>query len=165
MIRSPNKIVKFSVTRKKMPNYTPDKSDRKIIKFFSETILEHFSMSEDLAKAIGTVVVQALTENAKDNDSGDMFGGGDDFGFGDDMGGDSGDDFGLDLDFDESELPESSRDAGRVQEAEGPKAAPDLSEDFAELKRTVNNHSVTFADTYRDKRKDFFSYSAKSFLL
>lgn len=104
---------------------------QKQIKFFSELIGKNFSMSEELAKAIGTVVVQALTENAKD----------DSLGLNSDL-----DDGGLDdMELGESDLPESSRDAGKVEEAEGPKAAPDLSQDFAELKSIVN-HSERKSD-------------------
>ena len=124
--------------------------EQRSIQFFSDVILNseklaNFAMSEELAKAIGTVVVQALTENAKDAMSS---------GLDEDL-----DDGGLeDMDLGESDLPESKRDAGKVQEAEGPKAAPDLSQDFAELKATVNNHSELTNEAmkhYRDMKLYF----------
>lgn len=133
----------FSVTRKKKITFKPNSSDIKKIKYFSELLGENFSMSEELAKAIGTVVVQALTENAKDESSAlDL---------------ESDDENGLSLD--ESELPESSKDAGKVEEAEGPKNAPDLSKDFAELKSTVQNHSesISAAEDHYRKTQMFFS--------
>jgi hypothetical protein len=135
----------FSVSKKKTIQFSPSESDIKKIKFFSELLNENFAMSEELAKAIGTVVVQALTENAKD----------------DGLGLDGSDDLGLDddLDLDTSDLPESAKDSGKVQEAEGPKPAPDLSQDFAELKSSVQNHSEkTNADEQRRIAvKKFFS--------
>ena len=120
----------FSVNKKtpeSIIGYKPNKSEEKQIKFFSELLGENFSMSEELAKAIGTVVVQALTENAKNESALDLETDGDD---------------GLSLDLGDEDLPESKRDAGEVEEAEGPQNAPDLSKDFAELKKTMSNHSV-----------------------
>jgi len=145
----------FSVVRKKIPFVTFTKRENRMVNYFSKAITEHFSMSEELAKAIGTVVVQALTENAKDEAASlDLGGldsglGGDDFDLGDD------DEFSLD----ESDLPESAISTGEVEEAEGPKNAPDLSSDFAELKKTVNsNHSIkTFAEKHNESMKEFFS--------
>lgn len=133
----------FSVTRKKKITYKPNAKELKKIEYFSDLLGENFSMSEELAKAIGTVVVQALTENAKD-ESADL--------------GLSEDDLGLDSEEDEN-LPESSRDAGKVEAAEGPKNAPDLSQDFAELKSTVNNHSIQLseAEKHREAMKLYFS--------
>lgn len=85
---------------------------------------KNFSMSMELANAIGTVVVQALQENAKteevvgDTEENDESG-----------------------DFDPAnDLPQSSRDAGEVDEQEGPKYAPDLSAEVDELKN-ISNHS------------------------
>lgn len=140
------KVATFSVSKKKPINYKPTKNGKKYIAYFSELMQENFSMSEELAKAIGTVVVQALTENAKDEQAAL-----------DDLGGD--DELDLDMDLDESELPESARDAGEVQEAEGPKNAPDLSADFADLKSTISNHSnvQSFSDNRYKQVKQFLS--------
>lgn len=113
----------------------------KQVRFISNLMIKNFSMSEELAKAIGTVVVQALTENAKDETVEDDF------------------DLEGDVDLDDSEIEESSRDAGKVQEAEGPKNAPDLSEDFAELKKTVSNHSEVKKTEYAMMR-DFFNFDS-----
>lgn len=134
----------FSVKKKKNIDFNPNNSDKRCIRYFSEVLTEHFSMSEELAKAIGTVVVQALTENAKDEEKLDD---------GLDLELDEDDD----LDFGESELPESARDKGEAEESEGPKNAPDLSSDFAEMKKTINNHSVTnFAQKRYEQVKEFF---------
>lgn len=84
---------------------------------------KNFSMSMELANAIGTVVVQALQENAKTEEI-----------IGDDVEGE-GDDFEAATD-----LPPSSRDAGEVEQEEGPKYAPDLSAEVDELKN-ISNHS------------------------
>lgn len=143
----------FSVAKKKPITFKPITDEHKrYVKFFSGVITENFSMSEELAKAIGTVVVQALTENAK-TESQDVFG---DTNSDDDLDLDLGDD----VDLDESELPESSRDSGKVQEAEGPKNAPDLSADFAELKGTMSNHSELqhFAEDRYKAIKEYLSY-------
>lgn len=113
------------------------KQTKKQIRFFSKLIQKNFSMSEELAKAIGTVVVQALTENAKSED----------LNIEDD----------LDIDLEDENLEESSRDAGNVSPAEGPKAAPDLSEDFNELKNSVSNHSYTRYELV----KDFLNFSER----
>lgn len=80
---------------------------------------KHFSMSPELANAIGSVVVQALQENAKteEQSTDDIFNGDDD-----------------------DELPASDRDLGLVEGEEGPKYAPDLSAEVDELK-SINNHS------------------------
>lgn len=136
----------FSVSKKKTIQFSPSEEDIKKIKFFSELMNENFAMSEELAKAIGTVVVQALTENAKDD--GGLGLGSDDEGLGDD------------LDLDTSDLPESAKDKGEVEEAEGPKPAKDLSQDFAELKSSVQNHSDnTSAEEkrYANLKKMYFS--------
>ena len=150
----------FSVKLKK--SIASNTSDKQVT-FFSNLLTDNFSMSEELAKAIGTVVVQALTENAKDDissgGSNDML--------------DINDDAEFDLGSDEenggdNELPLSKRAKGEVEEAEGPKAAPDLSKEFEELKSTTSNHSyvnsinkskvvtMSEADRYRFV-KDFFN--------
>jgi len=107
--------------------------------YLKKVIMKNFSMSEELAKAIGTVVVQALTENAKQPEE--------DFDWGDEEDEDS--------DLDDSELEESSRDAGKVKEAEGPKPAPDLSEEFSELKNAKDKNSH-FSTRY-EQVKNFFN--------
>lgn len=124
----------FSVKLKK--SIASNTSDKQVT-FFSNLLTDNFSMSEELAKAIGTVVVQALTENAKDDNANS--GGSDDML-------DINDDAEFDLGSDEenggdNELPLSKRAKGEVEEAEGPKAAPDLSKEFEELKSTTSNHS------------------------
>jgi len=85
--------------------------------------VKNFSMSVELANAIGTVVVQALQENAKQ----ETIEGDEDL--------EGGDDFDA-----ETDIPPSSRDAGVVDQEEGPKYAPDLSAEVDELKN-INNHS------------------------
>jgi hypothetical protein len=96
----------------------------------------NFSMSPELANAIGTVVVQALQENAKAESN--------------EMSEES-------EEYDANDLPESSRDAGLVDENEGPKYAPDLSAEVNELK-SLSNHS----DTSRyGKIKDIFNFSTR----
>lgn len=141
----------FSVSRKKPIDFIPtNMSEKRVIKYFSNLMTENFSMSEDLAKAIGTVVVQALTENAKDTDNlgggGDMFGGGDDSGF-------DFDDFGTEGNED---LPESSKDAGTVEEAAGAIPAPDTDNDFDEMQSMVNNHSEKGDSKVRNAFNTFF---------
>lgn len=86
-------------------------------------LAKNFSMSPELANAIGTVVVQALQENAKTEISSDTIEEEEDFG-------------------EEEEIPPSSRDAGEVEQEEGPKYAPDLSAEVDELKN-ISNHSET----------------------
>ena len=127
----------FSVTNKKNITVNPNNTS---IKRITMALNENFSMSEELAKAIGTVVVQALTENAKDEQTAL--------------------DIGDDLDLGEEgieDLPESSRDAGTAEEVEGPKAAQDLSQDFAELKKAYNNHSEKGDDSRYKKVLAYFS--------
>ena len=150
----------FSVKLKK--SIASNTSDKQVT-FFSNLLTDNFSMSEELAKAIGTVVVQALTENAKDDVSSDS----------NDDTLDINDDAEFDLSSDEenggdNELPLSKRAKGEAEEAEGPKAAPDLSKEFEELKSTTSNHSyvnsinkskvvtMSEADRYRFV-KDFFN--------
>lgn len=108
-------------------------------KYLKKVIMKNFSMSEELAKAIGTVVVQALTENAKDETLEDDF----------DL--DEGD--GLD----DSELPESAKDSGEAEEAEGPKPAPDLSEEFSDLKNSTNGANKGFSETRYEKIKNYLN--------
>lgn len=84
---------------------------------------KNFSMSPELANAIGSVVVQALQENAKET-----------------LGGVN--DSELDSEDTEDGLPKSDRDLGLVEGEEGPKYAPDLSAEVDELKN-INNHSET----------------------
>lgn len=150
----------FSVKLKK--SIASNTSDKQVT-FFSNLLTDNFSMSEELAKAIGTVVVQALTENAKDDVSSDS----------NDDTLDINDDAEFDLSSDEendgdNELPLSKRAKGEAEEAEGPKAAPDLSKEFEELKSTTSNHSyvnsinkskvVTMSETDRYRFvKDFFN--------
>lgn len=144
MITSKNRT--FSVRSKGPIVFKPTEGDIKKINYFSQLLNENFSMSEDLAKAIGTVVVQALTENAKDEQAALDIGDGDDLGLG------------MDMDIGGEDLPESKKDSGEVEEAEGPKNAPDLSQDFAELKKIVNNHSFVSEDEKRNEyMKKFFS--------
>lgn len=92
----------------------------KILSKIKLSPVQNFSMSPELANAIGTVVVQALQENAK---SEEVY--------------DDGGDFEAD---EATDIPPSSRDAGEVEQEEGPKYAPDLSAEVDELKN-ISNHS------------------------
>jgi len=108
----------------------------KILSSIKLNPVQNFSMSPELANAIGTVVVQALQENAKSeaieegiDDSGD--------------------------DFEENDIPPSSRDAGEVEQEEGPKYAPDLSAEVDELKN-INNHSDN--SRYEQLKRTVFNF-------
>lgn len=111
----------------------------KILKSIKLDTPKNFSMSIELANAIGTVVVQALQENAKSEEvlEEDVEGG---------------DDFNA-----ETDLPQSSRDAGSVDEEEGPKYAPDLSAEVDELKN-INNHSCSDNSRYEQLKKNLFNF-------
>lgn len=108
-------------------------------KYLKKVIMKNFSMSEELAKAIGTVVVQALTENAKDDALEDGF------------------DLEDEDDLDDSELPESAKDSGEAEEAEGPKPAPDLSEEFSDLQKSRQGANKGFSETRYEKVKNYLN--------
>ena len=96
--------------------------------------VQNFAMSQELATAIGTVVVQALQENAKEEDDLEM------------------------VDENIEDLPPSAKDEGQSEE-ETPKFAPDLSADENELKQMSINHKN---DDRYSKVKEILNFSARN---
>lgn len=113
-------------------------------------LVRNFSMSPELANAIGTVVVQALQENAKAEYNNNT----------DNVDSDDIESLGEYSEFDATDIPDSSRDAGLVESEEGPKYAPDLSAEVDELKNISSNN---YSDTSRyGQVKDILNFSSRN---
>jgi hypothetical protein len=115
-------------------HYGPAKELYMSVKNLTQDVfgVKNFAMSQELATAIGTVVVQALQENAKEE--------------------------GLEDEENTGDLPMSDKDMGEAEGEESPKFAPDLSADENELKQMSINPKL---DDRYSQVKNFLNFSER----